>query len=381
MRGATDASVMGYVKFTVNEDATLHMEVNLHGISTNPDTNHGIHIHTFGDLSISNNASSAGGHWNPTAANHGCPPGARHYGDTGNWLAEGGNITGSKDLDLLALTGGNSIIGRAVVLHATEDDCNDTLSAMARLAFCVIGVGQNTSNNASSGVVAGGVANAICVLQPIGSSGITGVVIFQQTSASDPVLVTAKVSGLVSGSKHGFHIHEFGDLSDNVAGNSAGAHYNPLGGTHYLPGYSTNAHLGDMGNIYHYDVDGTAYYQYENSYISLTGVNNILGRAVLVHNSEDLCNVTSAGSRLAYCVIGIRNTDYPVTFIDDIPNTQSYAACEALATTGATTGTTSATSVTGGPTTGTDSSAFALKRRYSDIIAAVIFTVLVFVSI
>lgn len=53
------------------------------------------------------------------------------------------------------------------------------------------------------------------------------------------------INGLVNGSLHGFHVHEFGDLSDMAAGLSVGGHYNPYNGTHSLPGYG-NPHVGDL---------------------------------------------------------------------------------------------------------------------------------------
>ena len=40
------------------------------------------------------------------------------------------------------------------------------------------------------------------------------------------VEVIAQVEGLNPGAQHGFHIHEFGDLSNND-GTSCGGHYNP----------------------------------------------------------------------------------------------------------------------------------------------------------
>jgi Cu/Zn superoxide dismutase len=62
----------------------------------------------------------------------------------GNWEAVGGSIVGSKELDLIGLTGGNSVVGHAIILHNLTDDCtnNNLGNAGGRLAFCVIGVGN-----------------------------------------------------------------------------------------------------------------------------------------------------------------------------------------------------------------------------------------------
>ena len=46
----------------------------------------------------------------------------------GSWTASAGVIAQEKQLDLLTLSGTNSIIGRAVVLHALPDSCDGEVS-------------------------------------------------------------------------------------------------------------------------------------------------------------------------------------------------------------------------------------------------------------
>lgn len=60
---------------------------------------------------------------------------------------------------------------------------------------------------------------------------VTGTVYF--SAEGDHVRVTGKVEGLTPG-KHGFHIHQFGDLTNGCL--SAGAHWNPEGKNHGAPG-------------------------------------------------------------------------------------------------------------------------------------------------
>jgi len=85
---------------------------------------HGFHIHEFGDNS--NGCTSAGGHFNPSGADHGSPDDCeshRHAGDLGNVNAD---CSGVAKIDLqdvgITLYGKNSIVGRSAVVHAEEDD-------------------------------------------------------------------------------------------------------------------------------------------------------------------------------------------------------------------------------------------------------------------
>jgi Cu-Zn family superoxide dismutase len=84
---------------------------------------HAIHVHENGDCSAPD-ASSAGGHFNPTGMPHGGPTSMyRHIGDMGNFAAD---ANGEAHLDFidthLTLTGPYSIIGHALVVHAGADD-------------------------------------------------------------------------------------------------------------------------------------------------------------------------------------------------------------------------------------------------------------------
>ncbi len=102
---------------------------------------HGFHIHEHGDCSAPD-ASSAGGHFNPTGMPHGAPNSPQsHVGDMGNLVAD---KSGHARLDFvdtrMAFQGPNSILGRSVIVHAQPDDLatQPTGNAGARVACGVI---------------------------------------------------------------------------------------------------------------------------------------------------------------------------------------------------------------------------------------------------
>jgi len=83
---------------------------------------HGVHIHAFGDTT--NGCTSCGGHFNPYGKTHGAPTDTvRHAGDLGNFVAD---KDGNMKIDIvdkqIPLSGPSSVLGRAVVVHAGEDD-------------------------------------------------------------------------------------------------------------------------------------------------------------------------------------------------------------------------------------------------------------------
>jgi superoxide dismutase, Cu-Zn family len=84
---------------------------------------HGFHIHDKGDCSAPD-ASSAGGHFNPTSSQHGGPTDVeRHAGDFGNIVADAsGNAKADFVNDRIKFDGPNSIIGKGVIVHEKPDD-------------------------------------------------------------------------------------------------------------------------------------------------------------------------------------------------------------------------------------------------------------------
>jgi len=86
---------------------------------------HGAHVHEKGDCSAED-ASSAGGHFNPASHPHALPSGTpRHLGDLGNITAD---KDGKAKLEFIAVGANlkdsdpNSFVGRSIVIHEKKDD-------------------------------------------------------------------------------------------------------------------------------------------------------------------------------------------------------------------------------------------------------------------
>lgn len=146
------------------------------------------------------------------------------------------------------------------------------------------------------------VTRAVAKLEPTEGSKVSGVIMFEKTG--EGVHVTGKIEGLTPG-KHGFHIHEFGDIT-SADGKAAGGHFNPSGAPH--AGMDAEMrHEGDMGNV-EADADGVANVDVTNPMLSFEGKNSILGRGLVVHaGTDDLKSQPSgdAGARAAVAVIGV----------------------------------------------------------------------------
>ena len=107
-----------------------------------PGAEHGLHIHEAGDCS-SGDGMSAKGHFNPQGKPHGQPGSSeRHAGDLPALKAEkNGRAKVDAALDIITIAPGpNSIVGRAVIVHADPDDykTQPTGNAGARIACGVI---------------------------------------------------------------------------------------------------------------------------------------------------------------------------------------------------------------------------------------------------
>ena len=149
---------------------------------------------------------------------------------------------------------------------------------------------------------------AQCDLQH--SDTVKGSILLMQAPGT-PTLIKGTVSGLKPG-LHGFHIHEFGDMSKGCE--SMGAHYNPDNVDHRD---LNEGHVGDLGNI-EADDNGIANFSIKAHRVDIIGDRSVIGRGLVVHADEDdlgkggdaeSLKTGNAGDRLACGVIVIRKNE------------------------------------------------------------------------
>ena len=160
-------------------------------------------------------------------------------------------------------------------------------------------------------------ADGVAVLQPDGSN-VRGVVRFIDERGG--LRISYRVTGLTDG-EHGFHIHEYGDLTDGCK--SACAHFNPDGMTH--GGLDTAVrHFGDLGNITSSKSVAEGELFLPNGRLD-TSRYGILGRMIIVHadrddlgmgGDEESLKTGNAGKRLACGVIGLADPDTDTMTMD-----------------------------------------------------------------
>nr|CAH7715060.1 unnamed protein product [Callosobruchus chinensis] len=150
-------------------------------------------------------------------------------------------------------------------------------------------------------------AAVVYLFDPSGKSNVSGNIKFVKEDKG--VHIEGEIRGLSPG-KHGFHIHNLGNIGPGCTG--AGPHFNPHNKTHGGP-TDENRHVGDLGNVVA-DASGVAKISFIDNIIDLQGNHCILGRAVVVHEKEDdlgkggndeSLKTGNAGGRLACGVIGI----------------------------------------------------------------------------
>lgn len=150
------------------------------------------------------------------------------------------------------------------------------------------------------------VTRAIAILQPTEGNDATHGEIHFEALEDGNIRITGTVHGLKPDSYHGFHVHEFGDLS-KPDGTGTGGHFNPEGHDHSLPGHGDERHAGDLGNIVA-NAEGVGTLDFSIDGITLApGKTCILGRGLIVHAGKDDGGqpAGNAGPRIAQGVIGV----------------------------------------------------------------------------
>ena len=131
------------------KNGKVQIEISLSGAESRPTA---VHLHSVGDCSAED-ATSSGGHWNPTQENHGKwgdPP--FHSGDIGNIKVDEsgkGKLTLIDQYNRWSIGGPpeTNVIGRAVVVHQGMDDMTSQPSGAAgKRTGCgpIIGVTSKT---------------------------------------------------------------------------------------------------------------------------------------------------------------------------------------------------------------------------------------------
>jgi Cu-Zn family superoxide dismutase len=130
-----------------------------------------------------------------------------------------------------------------------------------------------------------GAIRAIAVFDGKNKWKLAGTVIFEQEPRKNTV-VTVNLVGFPRNHISGFHIHEWGDMSQGCK--SMGPHYNPYNHDHgncELVG--KKRHVGDLvNNLYANDI-GHVHIHFEDDLVQLRGKYSIIGRGLVIHDKMD----------------------------------------------------------------------------------------------
>lgn len=132
LSGASGSDLVGEAIFTQIDENTVNINVHIKGVTPGE---HAIHLHQNGDCSAPD-ATSAGGHWNPTGDDHGKRTESSdfHKGDISN-IPVGENGKGMLSMDVKGWTIGgddkSNILNKAVIIHASADDFTSQPSGAA----------------------------------------------------------------------------------------------------------------------------------------------------------------------------------------------------------------------------------------------------------
>lgn len=110
------------------------------------------------------------------------------------------------------------------------------------------------------------------IVSESGENSMTGTIQFRQFQAFAPVLTSINVTGVGADKQLALHIHWYGDLADGC--NSTGPHFRRS--------VVGNAESTASGNIE---------FEFQSPYLSLSGPDSIIGRAIVLHEKPIKYNV------------------------------------------------------------------------------------------
>jgi superoxide dismutase, Cu-Zn family len=180
-----------------------------------------------------------------------------------------------------------------------------TLTLCLPLMLSMSAVGCSKSDepagaSASSGSETAQARSATATLQAAPGVTLSGKA--ELTAGPEGVRARVKIQGATPG-KHGLHVHQEGDCSD-IPGKSMGEHFAPHAKEHGLLD-SPVRHLGDLGNI-EVAADGTGAVDVLVTDATLDdGTQSYLGKALVIHEKEDVGTGPSgdSGTPIACAVI------------------------------------------------------------------------------
>jgi Cu-Zn family superoxide dismutase len=148
---------------------------------------------------------------------------------------------------------------------------------IAGLVASVIALGAFSPSTDEAGDAAADTTQmAVAQIEAIDGGDISGTIHFSQTG--DYVRISGSVQGLSPG-KHGLHIHEGTSCEER------GGHYKPEDQPHGSPD-EPERHVGDLGNLAA-DSTGMAEFERVDRLVTLSGMQSVIGRALVIHEGAD----------------------------------------------------------------------------------------------
>ena len=201
------------------------------------------------------------------------------------------------------------------------------------LGLLTLGLNLNTAGGAAGPATPAPLSARATLRDPAGA--VSGEAQF--TQQGDGVRVDLTVSGLTPG-MHGMHVHDLGRCTPGVdpATNTtvpfggAGGHFDPgMTMNHDAPTASNRAgHGGDLPMVM-VGADGSGQASFFTSKISLSGMNGVLNRALIVHAlpddyKSDPAGGTGARERCGLILRAVATRDYPLPGPQDFPEGVTY---------------------------------------------------------